>query len=70
MMADRSRPASDRAEEGTGESPERAAINPAARRDPPTPPAEEQEDHEPGDRPVPPEQGEPLDPLGPGGIGS
>ena len=68
-MTDTPRRDEKRPEEDGGERPEHGEINPAARRDPPEMPPERQEDHRPGDRPVPPEQGEPLDPLGPGGIG-
>lgn len=57
-------------EDGRDDAPNHAEINPAARRDPSKLPKDEREDHQPGDRPVPGEQGEPLDPLGPGGIGS
>lgn len=70
-MADRRVPEDvQRAEDGSDEAPEHAEINPAARRDSPETPTERQEDHQPGDNPAPAEQGEPLDPLGPGGIGA
>jgi hypothetical protein len=50
-------------------SEERAKVNPAARHDRPgeDPPGSDEE-RRPG-RQVPPDQEEPLDPLGPGGIG-
>jgi hypothetical protein len=48
---------------------ERAEVNPAARRDRPgEAPPRPVHDRRP-DRQVPPDQEEPLDPLGPGGIG-
>ena len=48
---------------------EKAQVNPAARRDRPGDrPAQKAED-ERGEPEVPPVQEEPLDPLGPGGIG-
>jgi hypothetical protein len=57
----------DRKRERTAE--ERAEVNPAARRDRPegAPPGPGR-DRRPGQQ-VPPDQEEPLDPLGPGGIG-
>lgn len=50
---------------------ERAEVNPAARRDRPgeAPPAPKEEEGT-EDRQVHPAQEEPLDPLGPGGIGA
>ena len=57
----------DRKRERTSE--DRARVNPAARHDDPgaTPP-DSDEERRPGKQ-VPPDQEEPLDPLGPGGIG-
>lgn len=58
---------SDRKREDAAD--EKAEINPAARRDRPgkTPPEPDPEERTDGE--VPPVQDEPLDPLGPGGIG-
>lgn len=57
----------DRKRERTAE--ERAEVNPAARRDRPgAPPPLPDRERRPGQQ-VPPDQEEPLDPLGPGGIG-
>ena len=64
---DRSEKDADQAEEAPADH---AEINPARRRDRAETPKEVAEEHEPGERPVPPEQSEPLDPLGPGGIGA
>lgn len=62
----------DGTDEKNGESgrADHAEVNPARRRDRSEAPIEDAEEHEPGERPVPPEQSEPLDPLGPGGIGA
>ena len=57
---------------GPGERAEtdRTQVNPAARRDrPQDPPAVAPEDPTKDEQQVPPGQEEPLDPLGPGGIG-
>lgn len=45
------------------------AVNPAARHDPPAP-VKPQPHHGEDEEAVPPVQEEPLDPLGPGGIGA
>jgi hypothetical protein len=49
---------------------EKAEVNPAARRDRPGSPSTDAEAEEDRTRQVPPVQEEPLDPLGPGGIGA
>ena len=69
MIDPRDRP-DEGADQGKKGPADHAEINPARRRDRPETPTRVAEEHEPGDRPVPPEQSEPLDPLGPGGIGA
>jgi len=48
---------------------EKSRVHPAARRDRPGVPATDRDREDRRDEPVPPAQEEPLDPLGPGGIG-
>ena len=59
----------EKSREGEGKKGQKASVNPAARHDPPS--AEFGEKDEAGSKKqVPPGQQEPLDPLGPGGIGA
>ena len=48
---------------------EKAQVNPAARHDPPVPPAERATPERTRERQVKPTQGKELNPLDPGGIG-
>lgn len=55
--------------EDEGKKGQKARVNPAARHDPPSAAAGEKADDRKREQ-VPPGQQEPLDPLGPGGIGA
>ena len=59
----------ERAEPHAEDVDEKVSVNPAARRDSPEAPATERDEEDQRADPVPPTQEEPLDPLGPGGIG-